>query len=147
MFGDDPRVCTFCSISRGDRPAEVVYQDDAVMAFMDALPMTRGHMLLIPRRHVRDLYELAPNDAGPLLEAASHLARRLVGALGAQGVNLLNNNGYAADQSQFHLHFHLIPRFGNDRLLHPFERRFGHWPEIREIAAELREWSETVQAP
>ena len=117
------------------------------MSFMDALPMTRGHMLLIPRRHVRDLYELAPDDAGPLLEAASHLARRLVGALGAKGVNLLNNNGYAADQSQFHLHFHLIPRFGNDRLLHPYERRFGHWPEIREIAAELREWSETVETP
>jgi histidine triad (HIT) family protein len=142
MFGDDPRVCTFCGIAAGDRPAEVIFEDEQVMAFMDALPMTRGHMLLIPKRHVRDLYTLEHADAAPLLMTASRLSRRIIGALGAQGVNVLNNNGAAADQSQFHVHFHLIPRYGNDRLLHPYERRFGHWPEIREVASELRAWSE-----
>ena len=142
MFGDDPRVCTFCGIAAGSRPAEIVFEDENVLVFMDALPMTRGHSLLIPKRHVRDLYELDQEQAGPLLMAASHMARRLVGALGASGVNLLNNNGVAADQSQFHVHFHLIPRYGNDRLLHPHERRFGHWPEIRAVADELRAWSE-----
>ena len=144
MFGDDPRLCTFCAIAAGDRPAEVIFEDEHVMAFMDALPMTRGHMLLIPRRHVRDLYEIGHDHAGPLLLAASHLSRRITGALGAKGVNLLNNNGHEADQSQFHVHFHLIPRYGNDRLLQPHERRFGHWPEIRLIAEELRSWSEHV---
>ena len=132
------RPCTFCSIVAKRSPAEIVHEDDLTLAFMDALPMTPGHLLIIPKAHIRDLGELAPGDGGPLLTSAAHLARRLVSTLGAAGVNLLNNNGLAADQSQFHLHFHLIPRYGSDRLLHPWERRFGNWDEIAEIAARLR---------
>ena len=138
--------CTFCSIVAGETPAEVVYETGDVIAFMDALPMTDGHLLLIPKRHAQDLYALDPRSAAPLLDAASLLARRLVETLAAKGVNLLNNNGHAADQSQFHLHFHLIPRYGNDRLLHPYERRFGHWPEIREIAAKIRLRADDLRA-
>lgn len=130
--------CTFCSIIAREQPAEIVYETDDVLAFMDALPMTPGHTLLVPKLHVRDLYELPPGQGEPLLAAASVLSRRMVDALSAHGVNVLNNNGVAADQSQFHLHFHVIPRYGNDRLLHPWERQFGHWPEIRAVAAELR---------
>ena len=130
--------CTFCAIVSREQPAEIVYETDEVLAFMDALPMTPGHTLLVPKLHVRDLYELPAGQGEPLLAAASVLSRRMIGALSAQGVNVLNNNGLAADQSQFHLHFHVIPRYGNDRLLHPWERQFGHWPEIRAVAAQLR---------
>lgn len=130
--------CTFCSIIAREQPAEIVYENDFVLAFMDALPMTPGHTLLVPKLHVRDLYELPSGQGEPLLAAASALSKRMIEALSAQGVNVLNNNGVAADQSQFHLHFHVIPRYGNDRLLHPWERQFGHWPEIRAVAAELR---------
>ncbi len=130
--------CTFCAIVAREQPAEIVYETDEVLAFMDALPMTPGHTLLVPKLHVRDLYELPAGQGEPLLAAASVLSRRMIGALSAQGVNVLNNNGLAADQSQFHLHFHVIPRYGNDRLLHPWERQFGHWPEIRAVAAQLR---------
>ena len=130
--------CTFCAIVSREQPAEIVYETDEVLAFMDALPMTPGHTLLVPKLHVRDLYELPAGQGEPLLAAASVLSRRMIETLSAKGVNVLNNNGLAADQSQFHLHFHVIPRYGNDRLLHPWERQFGHWPEIRAVAAELR---------
>ena len=130
--------CTFCSIIAGASPAEVVYEDEYVLGFMDALPMTPGHALLIPKRHVRDLLELDLDDGGHLMRGASELGRRLVDRLGAKGVNLLNNTGRAADQSQFHFHFHLVPRYGGDRLLHPWERTWGDWDEIRSIAARLR---------
>ena len=130
--------CTFCAIVAREQPAEIVYETDEVLAFMDALPMTPGHTLLVPKLHVRDLYELPAGQGEPLLAAASVLSRRMIETLSAKGVNVLNNNGLAADQSQFHLHFHVIPRYGNDRLLHPWERQFGHWPEIRAVAAELR---------
>lgn len=130
--------CTFCSIVAGDAPAEIVFEDDSVLAFMDALPMTEGHLLIIPKIHATDLFELPPERGSALLAAASELARRQRDRLGAKGVNLLNNNGRMADQSQFHIHFHLIPRYGSDRLLHPWERQFGHWPEIRAAAARLR---------
>jgi histidine triad (HIT) family protein len=130
--------CVFCAIVAGESPAEIVHEDEATLGFMDALPMTEGHALLVPKRHVKDLFELTHEDAGHLLLAASVLGKRIVGAMGAAGLNLLNNNGRAADQSQFHLHFHLIPRYGGDRLLHPYERQFGDWTEIRRHAATIR---------
>jgi histidine triad (HIT) family protein len=131
--------CVFCSIVAGESPAEIVHDDDHTLGFMDALPMTDGHVLLIPKTHVADLFELTPDVSGHLLQAASSLGSRIVRTMGAGGLNLLNNNGHVADQSQFHLHFHLIPRYGGDRLLHPFERRFGDWQQIRRHAALIRE--------
>lgn len=130
--------CTFCSIVDGTTPAVRIYEDDHVLSFMDALPMTPGHALLIPKRHVENAFGLTSQDGGPLIAAVAHVGNMIVERLGAKGLNVLNNNGRAADQSQFHVHFHLIPRYGNDRLLHPWERQFGHWPEIREIARVIR---------
>lgn len=134
------RTCTFCSIVSGDSPAEIVHEDEFTLGFMDALPMTPGHALLVPKRHVRDIFDLTDEDAGHVLRAARTLGQRITTAMGAAGLNVLNNNGAAADQSQFHIHFHLIPRFGRDRLLHPHERVFGDWREIREHATTIRSW-------
>lgn len=139
--------CSFCAIAAGTAPAVVVHEDDHVLGFMDALPMTPGHALLIPKRHARDLLELGAEDGGHLMRAASALGARMVAALGARGLNLLNNTGAAADQSQFHFHFHLIPRYGGDRLLHPYERSFGHWPEIRAIAERINAFRSGDAAP
>ena len=135
----EARHCTFCSIVARTSPAEIVHEDDRTLAFMDALPMTAGHLLLVPKTHVRDLFELPEEEGGALMRAASSIAKRITVMLGATGVNLLNNNGHSADQTQFHIHFHMIPRYGNDRLLHPWERRFGRWDEIRTIADRLRQ--------
>ena len=105
---------------------------------MDALPMTPGHVLVIPKRHVTDLFDLDADLGGPLFATARIVANRQREVLGAKGVNLLNNNGHAADQSQFHIHLHLIPRYGGDRLLHPWERTFGDRGEMSAIADRLR---------
>ena len=70
--------------------------------------------------------------------AAAALGSALMAGMGAKGLNLLHNTGAHADQSQFHFHFHLIPRYGHDRLLHPWERRWGSWPEIVGHAARIR---------
>jgi histidine triad (HIT) family protein len=94
--------------------------------------------LIIPKVHVRDLFALPDDVAGHLLRAARIVGNQITSGLGAAGLNLLNNNGVAADQSQFHLHFHLIPRYGRDRLLHPYERTFGDWSQIREHAQAIR---------
>lgn len=130
--------CTFCSIVAGEARAEVVWEDDYVLGFMDLLPMTPGHLLLIPKEHRRDLLDLSTDDGGHLMRAASALGEALQRGMGAKGLNLLNNTGMHADQSQFHFHFHLIPRYGGDRLLHPWERQWGHWPDIVEHATQLR---------
>ena len=132
--------CTFCSIVAGTSPAYLVFEDDVTLAFMDALPMTPGHVLVIPKRHVADLFELDEELGGPLFASARRIATQQRDVLGAQGVNLLNNNGRAADQSQFHIHLHLVPRYGGDRLLHPWERTFGDRREMADLADRLRIW-------
>lgn len=100
--------------------------------------MTPGHVLVIPKRHVTDLFELDDDLGGPLFSSARRIATKQREVLGAKGVNLLNNNGRAADQSQFHIHLHLVPRYGDDRLLHPWERTFGDRREMSKLADQLR---------
>ena len=100
------------------------------MAFMDRLPMTVGHCLVIPRRHVTDVWDLNDDDAAHVMQAARRVATLVRERLKPAGVNLLNNNGAAADQTQFHFHVHVIPRYGRDRLLHPWERLFAPPGEI-----------------
>ena len=105
---------------------------------MDVLPMTPGHCLVIPKRHVRDIFELDDEDAARVMLACREVATMLKEKLEPLGINLLSNNGSAADQSQFHFHVHLVPRYGRDRLLHPWERSHGNPEQIRAIAEVLR---------
>lgn len=122
--------CTFCSIAAGDIPSLRFYEDEHAVAFMDRLPMTVGHSLVIPRRHVTDVWDLTDDDAAHVMQAARRVAGLVRDRLQPAGVNLLNNNGAAADQTQFHFHVHVIPRYGRDRLLHPWERIFAPAGEI-----------------
>lgn len=130
--------CTFCSIVEGTSPSQTIYEDDNAMAFMDLLPMTPGHCLIVPKRHVVDVWDLDDEDAAHVMQACRKVAHLVRERLEPLGINLLNNNGAHADQSQFHFHVHLIPRYGRDRLLHPWERTFGHPDQIRTVAEVIR---------
>jgi histidine triad (HIT) family protein len=130
--------CSFCKIVRGESPAYIVFEDDLVVAFMDALPMTDGHCLVIPKGHCDDILAVDAAQSAALIAGVQRIGKAQQSALGAAGFNLICNTGAAADQTQFHVHFHVVPRYGNDRLLHPSERRFGHWPTIAGIAQRLQ---------
>ncbi len=130
--------CTFCSIVAGEIPALRFYEDDHAVAFMDRLPMTVGHCLVIPRRHVTDVWDLTNEDAAHVMQAARRVALLVRERLTPAGVNLLNNNGAAADQTQFHFHMHVIPRYGGDRLLRPWERLSAQVGGIEEAYQRLR---------
>ncbi|NOX31647.1 MAG: HIT domain-containing protein [Actinobacteria bacterium] len=130
--------CTFCEIIAGRSPAQVVHEDDHSLAFMDLLPMTPGHCLLVPKRHIVDVWDLDDDDAAHVMRGVTRISHTVRERLRPAGLNILNNNGKLADQSQFHFHFHIIPRYGNDRLLHPWERRFGKHDELRMLAEILR---------
>lgn len=108
-------MCVFCQIVAGEIPAYTVYENDHVLAFLDISQVTNGHTLLIPKRHVANLYEMTPDVAAPLFEALPKVAQALKDALNPIGLNLINNNDQPL-QSVFHLHFHLIPRFAGDDL-------------------------------
>jgi histidine triad (HIT) family protein len=92
----------------------VVSESRDVLVLLNPFPLSPGHALVVPRRHVRDLYELPDALAGPVLSAAARVARALKRAFGADGVTLRQNNGAASDQHLFHFHLHVIPRFKGD---------------------------------
>jgi histidine triad (HIT) family protein len=108
--------CPFCQIIRGDSPARVVFSDDEVVAFFPTAPATLGHTLVVPRRHVPDIWSLRTNDAGPLWEATLDLARAIRSALHPDGLNVINSAGRAATQTVFHLHMHVVPRWEGDAI-------------------------------
>ena len=130
--------CIFCQIVAGELPSTRVDEDERTVAFMDIAPATRGHALVIPREHHRDLLELPPEDLVATMAAAQRLAARAVERLGADGVNLLNSCGRAAWQTVFHFHVHVIPRYEDDPLQLPVRPEEGDEDEIKQAAEKLR---------
>jgi histidine triad (HIT) family protein len=129
--------CIFCKILAGELPARIVDEDELTLSFMDINPATRGHALVIPRRHVRDLLSIEGEDLAAVARAAARLARRMPERLGAAGVNLLNSCGAAAWQTVFHFHVHVIPRYEDDPLRLPWTPAPGDAGEIEAAAQEL----------
>jgi len=129
--------CIFCKIVAGELPARIVDEDERTIAFMDIAPATRGHALVVPRAHSRDLLEIEPLDLQATALAAARLARRVHQRLGAAGVNLLNSCGAAAWQTVFHFHVHVIPRYEDDPLRLPWTPSEGDPDAIAAAAQEL----------
>jgi histidine triad (HIT) family protein len=130
--------CIFCKIIRGEITAQIVDEDERTVAFMDIHPATRGHALVVPRRHARGLFEIDPEDLAAVALAAQRLALRAHERLGADGVNLLNSRGQAAWQTVFHFHMHVIPRYVGDPLRLPWQPTPGDPEEIAAAAETLR---------
>ncbi|HEX8977459.1 MAG TPA: HIT family protein [Solirubrobacteraceae bacterium] len=130
--------CLFCKIIAGELPGQIVAEDDGAIAFMDINPATRGHLLVVPRAHVRNVLEAQPEDLQATILTAQRMARQITERLGADGVNLLNSCGSAAWQTVFHLHIHVIPRYAEDPLRLPWTPAPGDPDEIAAAAAELR---------
>ena len=130
--------CLFCKIVAGEIPAQRVDEDEHTIAFMDINPWTRGHALVIPREHSRNLYEIGDGDLERTASAAKRLALRMKERLGCDGVNLINSCEPAAWQTVFHFHVHVIPRYEGDPLDLPVRPREGDPDEIAAVAEELR---------
>lgn len=107
-------MCVFCEIIAGNIPSRKVYEDEHVLAIMDINPLSAGHTLVMPKKHTDDFITADTETVHQVIDVTHTLAERIVKALGAQGVNIVTNVGEAAGQSVSHLHFHIIPRYGND---------------------------------
>ena len=109
--------CIFCAIVAGDAPAHRVFENDHTVAFLDIRPISRGHLLVVPREHTTDLFSSAPDAAAEVFRVGHTLARAIRHSdLRADGANLVVNDGKAAFQTVFHLHLHVVPRWNRDRL-------------------------------
>jgi len=111
----DPN-CVFCKVVGAEIPAAVVYEDPTVLAFLDIGPLSEGHLLVIPREHYHHLVDVPAQCCAEVATVLPRLGRALLGVTGAQGFNVLVNNGAAAGQIVPHVHWHLIPRMQGDGL-------------------------------
>jgi histidine triad (HIT) family protein len=133
-----PDDCIFCKIAAGEMAAEIVQEDEQTVAFMDINPWTRGHALVIPRRHSRNLHDVPDDDLRDTVSAAKRLAERMRDRLRCDGVNLLNSAEPAAWQAVFHFHVHVIPRYEGDPLSLPTRPQQAESDELAAVAAKLR---------
>jgi histidine triad (HIT) family protein len=129
--------CIFCKIVAGELPATIVSEDEHTVSFMDINPATRGHALVVPRRHAQDLLSIDSQDLARVMIAAQRLAATAKERLHADGINLINSCGARAWQTVFHFHVHVIPRYADDPLRLPWTPQPGDADEIASTAREL----------
>lgn len=134
--------CIFCQIIEGAVPSAKIYEDEHVYAFMDIMPVTKGHVLLIPKKHIENIYDFSAEEAANLFAAAPKIANVLKDEFRPAGMNLLQNNGAPAGQSVFHYHLHFIPRYdetdGFDLSTWESKQREFTPDKIQELAEGIR---------
>ena len=130
--------CIFCKVLAGDLPSERIYEDDHAVAVMDINPWTRGHAVVVPRRHAANLFEIEDDELAHVARAAKRVAAMMRDTLGCEGINLLQSNGPAAWQTIFHLHVHVIPRYEGDPLALPVHPQPAEPDELAAVAKEIR---------
>lgn len=109
--------CIFCKILSGEIPSFTVYEDETFKVILDRFPASKGHVLIIPKMHVKDIFELSDEIAMKIYPLAKKMATLLKDALAIEGVNIVQNNGVAAGQTIDHFHLHLVPRFKEDGVI------------------------------
>lgn len=132
--------CIFCKLANGDIPTATVYEDEYLRAIMDAAPANKGHIIILPKSHAANIYELDDEYVSRAFVLAKKLAVALKKLKGCDGVNILQNNGGAAGQTVFHFHVHVIPRFKNDDctiVWKPTSYEDGEASEVAKKIAEL----------
>ncbi len=115
--------CIFCKLANGEIPTNRIYEDEDFSIILDASPATKGHALILPKKHAANLFELPEETAEKVLPLAKKAAAHMKEVLQCDGLHLVQNNGEAAGQTVFHFHMHLIPRYkeGPNMLIWPHE--------------------------
>jgi len=135
-------ACIFCEIIAGRMPAHRVYEDEFCLAFMDIMPISSGHVLVIPREHAANIWELSQQASAALLPAAQKIATALQkSGLPCEGINLFMANNAVAGQSVFHAHLHVVPRVQGDGFGLRFPPGYGQTASnatLQELAQRIR---------
>jgi histidine triad (HIT) family protein len=130
--------CIFCRIVAGEIPCHTIAEDELTLAFLDIHPLSRGHTLVIPRRHSATILDATPDDLAAVARMSRHVASGLDQALQPDGISVFQNNGTAAGQDVFHYHTHLVPRWDNDGIAGPWVLTPDPDLKLDELAAQIR---------
>lgn len=130
--------CIFCKIANGEIPSATIYENSDFRVILDVAPANRGHALIIPREHFKDIFDIDALTAGKLFSLATEVARAMKSVLHCDGMNIVQNNGIVAGQTVFHFHLHLIPRYENDNVNIGWQPGDSAPGELQELAKEIR---------
>ena len=139
--------CIFCAIAAKRAPAEIIYESENALAFLDINPVTPGHTLVIPKKHSRNVFDIDDESGKAVMHASRVVARALRAAFNADGLTILQSNERAGGQMVFHYHSHLAPRFvgdglmsrdGNDRRMDWHGRKPSSRDELKQLAEKIR---------
>ena len=137
--------CVFCAIASGGAEASIVWSDDRTLAFMDIAPVAEGHVLVIPRTHVPQIFDLDERDGAAVMATTVRVARAVRALFQPDGLNLWQSNGEAAGQEVPHFHFHVVPRWRGDDLIR-LQRRPTATPARAELDRRAREIGARIDA-
>jgi histidine triad (HIT) family protein len=110
--------CIFCQIIQKQASASIVYEDERVVAFLSNRPVNEGHTLVVPKKHYENIYEIPEDEGSYLFKIAKRIALAVRDAVSADGIRLVQNNGWAAGQVVSHLHVHVIPMMSTEGFIH-----------------------------
>ncbi|MCR5411100.1 MAG: HIT family protein [Lachnospiraceae bacterium] len=131
--------CIFCKLANHVFDTNIIYEDDDFTVILDVNPATKGHALILPKEHYADIYEIPKELLGKAAALAKKLVTALAKKLGADGYNIVQNNGETAGQTVFHFHMHLIPRYKDDGQRIGWEPGKPSAEELSELAGELKD--------
>jgi len=130
--------CIFCNIKDNKAEAEIIFEDENILAFLDIQPVNYGHTLVIPKKHYDNFLTVPKDELDKITHATQFIAGVVKRSLNADGFNVISNNGDSAGQSVYHFHFHIIPRFKND---------FSFRPAVKNYASgAMKEYGEKIRS-
>ena len=130
--------CIFCKIANGEIPSATVYEDEDFRVILDASPATRGHALILPKEHFKDVCELDEATAARILPLGAKIGTAMKKSLGCAGFNLVQNNGVSAGQTVFHFHMHVIPRYEHGKTMVAWEPGHADPEELKAVAEQIK---------
>ncbi len=130
--------CVFCKIVNGEIPSAKIYEDNEVLAFLDIIPVNKGHTLVIPKEHHETLVDIPPEKLKKLIGELGKVANAVIEGTDAEGFNLLMNNKEVAGQAVPHAHFHIIPRHSDDKV-------DVKWPHVKYEEEEMEKYKKKIQ--
>jgi histidine triad (HIT) family protein len=111
--------CIFCDIATKISEAEIIFENDKIIAFLDINPVNYGHTLVIPKKHFDNFLTIPSEELAELTKLTQYIAGAVKRALKSDGFNIISNNGASAGQTVYHFHYHIIPRYDNDFYIKP----------------------------
>ena len=130
--------CIFCKIANGEIPSAEVYEDELFRVILDMGPASRGHALILPKEHFKDVCELEEPYASRVLALGGKIGDAMKKGLGCTGFNLVQNNGKSAGQTVFHFHMHVIPRYDDNAPIVSWTPGSASPEELQETAAQIK---------